>query len=73
MPEDGLKNDIEVDCDDEYDRDPESDYCWTCGGEGWGVRGEDWTNDDSVNDPDGEIERCPNCRGSGSADDVWYW
>ena len=65
---------VDDDFEDEYDCDPESSHhCWTCRGEGWGIRGDDWTNDDPVNDPDGEIERCPNCRGSGNAEDVWYW
>ena len=48
--------------------------CWQCGGEGWGMVGEDWASDDPINGPyDGEIERCPNCRGSGLAKDCWYW
>ena len=48
-------------------------WCWTCGGDGWGIRGESWSNNDPVNDPDGEVERCPNCHGSGLAKDCWYW
>lgn len=48
--------------------------CHTCGGEGWGVVGSDWDSDDPINGPyDGEIERCPNCRGSGKAKDCTYW
>lgn len=26
------------------------------------IAGESWPNDDPVNDPDGEVEKCPNCR-----------
>lgn len=48
-------------------------WCWQCGGEGWGVRGDDWMNDDPVNDADGVIERCPCCHGSGKAKDCCYW
>jgi len=58
----------------EEDFDPERDLCWTCGGDGWGIIGTDWDSDDYVNGPYlGEIERCPNCRGSGRAEDCWYW
>ena len=61
-------------CGCHQDDCPECDrWCHTCGGEGWGFRGESWANDDPVNDPDGECERCPNCRGSGLAKDCWYW
>ena len=33
-------------------------YCHTCGGDGWGIDGEDWELDDPVNDDPGEIVRC---------------
>lgn len=62
-------------CDDGVD-----ESCWTCGGEGWLVAGEDKPLDDPVNNFDwsmdceaGEIGKCPNCRGSGKAEDCWYW
>lgn len=47
--------------------------CHYCGGEGWGIRGHDWPNDDPINDPDGETERCPCCHGSGQAKDCTFW
>ncbi len=57
---------------DEYDSD--SAPCTYCGGDGYGIIGVDWDCDDPVNGPyDGEIERCPNCRGSGLAKDMTFW
>lgn len=48
--------------------------CSYCGGEGYGVVGADWDTDDAINGPyDGDIERCPNCGGSGDADDMTFW
>lgn len=59
---------------DDYDVDwSEEPDCQTCGGDGWGYRGYDWTNDDPVNEPDGQFERCWNCGGSGLAKDQWLW
>ena len=51
--------------------------CPTCGGEGYGVEGEDWKMDDPINGPwdadeDG-ISPCPNCRGSGKWKDARYF
>ena len=62
------------DWDGEEDLDPEEVFCWTCGGDGCGVVGVDWESEDCVNGPyPGEIEKCPNCHGSGLAKDCWYW
>lgn len=62
----------EIDYDDLYD--PGDEPCHTCGGDGWGIVGVDWDSDDPINGPyDGEIEKCPNCKGSGLAKDCWYW
>jgi hypothetical protein len=48
--------------------------CWTCGGEGWGIVGVNWDSDDYINGPyDGDIQQCPNCRGSGQLKDCWYF
>lgn len=56
---------------DEEDFDLE---CHTCGGEGWGIVGVHWDSDDPVNGPyPSEVEKCPNCLGSGLAKDCWYW
>ena len=69
---------LEVELNDDWageeDSGPENELCWTCGGDGWGVVGLDWDCDDYVNGPyPGEVERCPNCGGSGLAKDCWYW
>jgi hypothetical protein len=54
--------------------EPNEELCHTCGGDGWGIVGVDWESDDPINGPyDGEIEKCPNCGGSGLAKDCWYW
>jgi hypothetical protein len=60
---------------DDFDElwDDEDRNCWYCGGDGWGIRGTDWDNDDPVNFRDGEVERCPNCNGSGLAKDCTFW
>lgn len=56
------------------DTDLDNDFCWQCNGNGWGIVGLDWDCDDPINGPyDGEIEKCPCCRGSGRAEDCWYW
>jgi len=56
---------------DDYDDDDRD--CSFCGGEGWGIVGTDWDTDDAINGPyDGEIEKCPNCGGSGDADDMTF-
>lgn len=56
--------------DDLYD--PEDDReCWQCGGDGWGIVGQDWSGSDW--NVDGEIQRCPCCGGSGDAKDCTYW
>lgn len=48
--------------------------CSYCGGQGWGIVGVDWDTDDGINGPyEGEIEECPNCGGSGDADDMTFW
>ena len=58
--------------DDEYDDSERS--CWHCGGEGWGIVGNDWDCDDCINGPyDGEIQRCPCCNGTGNAEDCTFW
>lgn len=63
----------EQDDDYEYD-DDESAECSYCGGEGWGIVGVDWDTDDAINGPyDGETETCPNCGGSGDAEDMTFW
>jgi hypothetical protein len=61
-------------CDDEFDlSDPLDDLCPTCGGDGWGIVGTDWDCDDAINGPyNGQIERCPNCRGSGKLKDCEF-
>lgn len=62
----------EIDYDDLYD--PVDELCPTCGGDGWDIVGVDWDSDDYINGPyDGQITRCPNCKGSGLAKDCWYW
>jgi hypothetical protein len=54
--------------------DDEDEYCHYCGGEGWGVIGNDWDSDDPINGPyPGEMERCPCCGGSGKAKDCVFW
>jgi len=58
--------------DDYDDRDPEAP-CHTCGGEGLGIIGEDWPARDIDLGRCGEVEDCPNCRGSGLAKDCTYW
>ena len=60
------------DYDYDYD-DDRSDLCHYCHGECYGIRGHDWENEDSINDPDGEIERCPCCNGTGKAEDCMFW
>lgn len=56
--------------DDDYDQRE----CSHCGGEGWGIVGVDWDSDDAINGPyDGDTETCPNCGGSGDADDMTFW
>lgn len=61
--------------DEEYCSGGE-DSCQTCGGDGYGVEGEDWDMEDPVSswtaDEDG-ISPCPNCGGSGLAKDQRYW
>lgn len=58
--------------DDEYDDGEHA--CWHCGGEGWGIVGDDWDSDDPINGPyDGEVERCPCCHGTGNAKDCTFW
>lgn len=63
---------------DEYDGDDDDGdrprSCWYCGGEGYGIVGNDWDSDDPINGPyDGEIERCPCCGGTGQAEDCTFW
>jgi len=55
---------------DEDDFDPESN-CHTCGGDGFVDSVAEETNRWGWDD-DGPGE-CPNCRGSGKAEDCWYW
>jgi hypothetical protein len=51
--------------------------CWacpTCHGEQWGIIGVDWEMDDPINGPyDGDVEKCPNCGGSGKWKDATYF
>jgi len=62
------------DYDDYYPNDEGDGRCTYCDGEGWGIVGCDWDSDDPINGPyPGEIEQCPNCRGSGKAEDMWFW
>jgi hypothetical protein len=62
------------DDDDYYPHDEESELCWQCGGQGWGIVGTDWDSDDPINGPyPGEAEQCPCCHGSGMAKDCTYW
>ena len=59
---------------DARDYDDDDEFCWQCGGDGWGIVGVDWDSDDPINGPyNGEIERCPCCGGSGKAEDCTYW
>lgn len=63
--------------DDYYDNDDAEPECTYCGGDGYGIEGEDWDMDDPINGPwdadeDG-ISPCPNCRGSGLAKDMRFW
>lgn len=63
-----------------YDEDSyceQHSHCGTCGGDGYGVEGQDWEMEDPVNGPwdadeDG-ISPCPNCQGSGLAKDMRFW
>lgn len=57
--------------DEEYfETEDEEAMCWQCDGDGFGIVGVDWDADDLINGPyPGEIERCPNCGGSGLAKD----
>lgn len=58
---------------DDFDDGTERD-CSYCDGEGWGIVGTDWDTDDAINGPyGGEIEKCPNCHGSGLAKDMTFW
>lgn len=59
---------------DELFDDEDDDGCSFCGGDGWGIVGTDWDTDDAINGPsDGEVEKCPNCGGSGDAKDMTFW
>ena len=50
------------------------DRCPDCGGDGWGIVGLDWESDDPINGPyPGESQQCPNCHGSGKAEDCTTW
>lgn len=58
----------------DYSWEDENDFCSYCGGQGWGIVGVDWDTDDVINGPyDGDIEDCPNCHGSGKAEDMTFW
>lgn len=58
--------------DDRYE--DEGDWCYYCGGEGWGIVGCDWDSHDPINGPyPGEVEKCPCCNGSGDAKDCTFW
>lgn len=71
----------DVNCDDEPECMCGDDDCPSCGrsctecrGEGWGILGDDFSNNDPLwNGPDGQIVKCPNCHGSGLAKDMTYW
>lgn len=68
-----------TDChEDERDYGEVTDYdephlCHFCGGDGWGIVGTDWDNDDPINQPYGVVQECPCCHGSGKADDCTFW
>lgn len=48
--------------------------CTECRGEGSGMLGVDFSNNDPLWDgPDGTVITCPNCHGSGLAKDMTYW
>lgn len=49
--------------------------CWHCGGEGFGIVGVDWDQDDPINNdpPMDASDTCPCCRGSGLAKDCTFW
>ena len=63
-----------MDEDEDYeDYDPDW-ACWYCGGDGWGVVGadmfeEDWEHGEFF----GDVIKCPNCHGSGKAEDCTFW
>jgi hypothetical protein len=61
-----------LDEDDDTDGD-DDESCHYCGGWGYGVVGVDWDNDDPINEPDGAVEKCPCCDGSGRAEDCVFW
>lgn len=47
--------------------------CWQCGGDGWGIVGDDWDCIEYGWDMPGDIETCPCCGGTGNAKDCRYW
>jgi hypothetical protein len=50
------------------------DLCRTCHGDGWVIVGLEVDCDDGVNGPfNNETIKCPNCHGSGKAEDCTYW
>lgn len=60
--------------DEDFDGDPDAQWCHYCCGEGWGIIGDDWDSDDPINGPyPGESQRCPCCGGSGKAEDCTFW
>jgi hypothetical protein len=62
------------DCDCGDDECPQcGKFCTECGGDGWGIIGDDFTNIDPLYFADGTITKCPNCHGSGLAKDMTYW
>lgn len=62
------------DCGYDPDDDGEERHCHYCGGDGWGIVGDNWESDDPINGPyPGEIEECPCCHGSGLAKDCTFW
>jgi hypothetical protein len=58
---------------DDDDRLPKERVCWRCFGQGCGIVGTDWDNDDPLNIDDGDTETCNCCGGSGLAEDCVYW
>lgn len=59
--------------DDEY-ISGEDDGCWQCGGEGYVIWGCDIDIHDPFWDPaEGEVTKCPCCRGTGELKDCLYF
>ncbi len=68
---------VQEDIEDEISQGSGDEGCTYCGGDGYGVEGEDWEMDDPINGPwnadENGISPCPNCHGSGLAKDMTFW